>query len=131
MYQKHGIQTLETLLSNLATAPPETVRVAEVVLTRALANTEDIPTEYAEYNDTHCPPGYLTNYAFHSMVYPKEFDYLYDPVEGLAVDHDDLRRLTETNGKTVVTVEAPSALKRVGIMTVPAFPITILDRFYS
>jgi hypothetical protein len=92
---------------------------------------EDDRRPYPGYRDTLCPTGYDTNYSFLSSVYPEDFEYLYDPVEDLAIDHGKLRNLTEECGMIVLSVEAPTTLKERGIATTLAFPEVILDQFYT
>lgn len=130
-------QRIQSLLATEANQTPFPKKLLPGVTLSVVVSSKldaTLPSErpmYAEYRDSLCPTGYDTNYSFLSSVYPKDFEYLYDPVDDLAVDHWRLRRLTEGRGMLVLSVEAPTALKERGIMTTLAFPEVILDLFYT
>ncbi|MBY5769586.1 hypothetical protein HFN63_05570 [Rhizobium leguminosarum] len=82
--------------------------------------------DWSEWQDTLVPAGYETVYAFSSREEPEIFESASISLEALSGDEDDLVRLTEEWGLNVVEVKAPSALERLGVERVRAFPVQVL-----
>ncbi|MGR9402700.1 hypothetical protein ACU8M5_23535 [Rhizobium leguminosarum] len=81
--------------------------------------------DWSEWQDTLVPAGYETVYAFSSREEPEIFESA-PSLEALRDDEDDLAHLTEEWGLNVIEVKAPSALERLGVERVRAFPVQVL-----
>ncbi|MGO7307003.1 hypothetical protein ACCS91_24255 [Rhizobium ruizarguesonis] len=85
-----------------------------------------ISADWSEWQDTSVPAGYETLYAFSSREEPEIFESVVATLAALRDDEDDLARLSEEWGLNIVEVKAPSALKRLGVESVRAFPVQVL-----
>ena len=94
------------------------------------ASGTDLSDEFSEFQGTTKVRGYGTAYAYFSRNLPEAFRMLVDPVLETGSDFGALTIRTLDAGKQVIVVEAPTALKKRGILRTLGFPIGVLNRFY-
>ena len=105
-----------------------------------MANDRERPTQSDDYDERSNEflafqtstkvRGYGTAYAYFSRNLPEAFAMLTDPVRETEADFGALTIRTLDQGRQVIVVEAPVALKDRGIQRTLAFPIGVLNRFY-
>ena len=88
------------------------------------------PSVHIHYQDAVVPHGYDTAYGYFSRTNPEAFDFLLEPMSAVAEEHSLLLEETWRRGTVAVEVEAPTAVRELGVERTLAFPVKVLRRFY-
>lgn len=99
-----------------------------------VAHADVIPpataSDYTAFQDATVPHGYDTAYGYFSRTNPEAFDFFLEPVSAVAEEHSLLLEQTWRSGLVAVEVEAPTAVRELGVGKTLAFPVKVLRRFY-
>ncbi|RWP18886.1 MAG: hypothetical protein EOR00_09635 [Mesorhizobium sp.] len=86
-----------------------------------------VPSNPTSPWDSAVPEGYDTVVGYFARTLPSAFDMMEDPIFGTQRDGFWCSNQARARDIQVVRVEAPEAMKQIGIETINAYPIELLE----